>query len=177
MHRLFFAALPDADACAQLSALVERQGRSCRTRWVRPARYHLTLAFLGSNACFREAVAETAMRAAASVRTSAFTWKLDMMRGFCATRSPVVLGASQPFAPLQDLHRRLLDALAGHGVDVPDTRRYVPHVTLGYGGPQAIEPLAVSPVYMAVERFVLLHSVGGERTYRQLGCWSLTDCD
>lgn len=172
-HRLFFAVWPDAAARERLAALVA--GLTCRhdARWVKPARWHLTLAFLGTTMAFPDALAQQALAVGAAVHAPTFAWCADVVRSFGDHRPTCVLGASRPCPPLQSLRRDVLQALAGAGVALPDRRPYVPHVTLGYAHGQALEPERVAAIDVAVGAFVLLHSVAGEARYRELNRWSL----
>lgn len=177
IHRLFFAVWPEAEARRQLEALAEQLGKHYAARWVRPARYHLTLAFVATTHSCPELPIEQALDAAMSVRVSAFAWHPNRVHGFRTSRPPCVLGASRPCAPLQDMHRQLRDALTRADVAVADRRRYVPHITLGYGRGRAIGEMMIPPLDFPVRAFVLLHSVSGESRYRELGRWELAPSD
>ncbi|HET6587064.1 MAG TPA: RNA 2',3'-cyclic phosphodiesterase [Oleiagrimonas sp.] len=172
-QRLFFAALPDAPARAQLAALAERLKQDYPARWIRPSRYHLTLCFLGAREGFEASFIEQARQAASRVHMAAFVWRPDRVAGFRAARPPCVLRADAVDASLQHLHQTLLEALVQQGVSVSDRHRYLPHVTLGYGRDRAMTARTVPTVAFPVRAFVLLHSVPGEADYRELGRWPL----
>ncbi|HET7299571.1 MAG TPA: RNA 2',3'-cyclic phosphodiesterase [Oleiagrimonas sp.] len=172
-QRLFFAALPDAPAREQLVVLAGRLKPDYPARWIRPSRYHLTLCFLGACEGFETSFIEQARQAASKVHAEIFVWRPDRVVGFRAARPPCVLREGTPDASLQHLHRALLEALAGQGLSVPDRRRYLPHVTLGYGHDRVLPARAVPAVVFPIRAFALLHSVTGEADYRELGRWPL----
>jgi len=172
-QRLFFAAWPDASTRTRLAALVGQLKQDCLARWIRPSRYHLTLCFLGTREGFDASFIEQARQAASRVHVEAFVWRPDRVAGFRAARPPCVLRKDATDASLQHLHQTLLEALAQQGVSVSDRRRYLPHVTLGYGRDRAVTARTVQAVAFPVRSFVLLHSVPGETDYRELGRWPL----
>lgn len=172
-HRLFFAAWPDASARKRLADLAGRLKPDYPAHWVHPSRYHLTLCFLGALEQVPTVLVEHARQAATSVRLPAFAWHPDHVAGFRAPRPPCVVRTSVPDASLQCLQQTLSGALVTHGIAMADRRRYVAHVTLGYGHGRIIQDRDMPPMDFPVRSFVLLHSAPGEREYRELGCWSL----
>ena len=186
--RLFFAIDLDAPARADaeragilLAARVAGLGASIR--WVRPAKLHLTLAFLGEVA---DPSAVLRALAAAPFPQPPFGLSLSVVGVFPASGAPRVIwmgpgrGGEQAAAVARLLRRRLQDCGCGPGLP-----RFEPHVTLGRvrrlrtpGGRRlraALAETALPPVSWTVDRISLYESrlESGGSTYHRLATAAL----
>ncbi len=173
-QRLFFALRPEPPTREALVARARHLEPTYRARWVRPARYHVTLQFLGAREHFSSGFIRLAIRAAGDVHAAAFRWYPDCISGFPAKRPPCIACAREAGAPLHVLHQALGKALGDHGIAMHDERPWRPHVTLGYGCGDVVADTTIPAVDFPVRAFFLLHSVPGEKNYREVGCWSLS---
>ena len=174
-HRLFFALLPD-DAVArriEAAAAAVAAGQPLHARMVRPARYHLTLHFLGDHPMLREDVARAAMAAAGQVRAEPFELVLDTASAFHGREPPCVLRCTESPAGLQALWQDLRLALARAGLSGHLSPQFTPHVTYAYahGAPPPAVP--IEPIAWRVDSFALLHSIVGGGAYQRLDAWRL----
>lgn len=174
MQRLFFALWPDAAMRRHLASVAAELGRDYRARWVRPQRYHLTLCFVAEDERFSPARMDRLAQAVACVHAPAFVWHPDRVASFPARRPPCIVHASRDCAALLQLRAALRSALVDRGIRLPEERRFRAHVTLGYGLSGRIEPRALPVRDWRADAFVLLHSVAGQRDYRELGRWPLS---
>jgi 2'-5' RNA ligase len=167
--RLFFALWPGEEQrsrlLAVLSALPRHHGREPH-----PDDLHITLAFLGDLDPERRACAE---RAADAVRCKAFSLLLDRV-GYWARPRILWCGASDCPEPLLRLLGDLNRGLRACGL-VPDSRPFVPHVTLARKA-SPIDPRPVDPPLLwPVDAFALVVSRLGERpSYQVLRRWPLS---
>lgn len=176
-HRLFFALLPPQTVRDRFAAIAEslRGQGTVSGHWIRPPRYHLTLAFLGDHLELRDALLRP-MFAAASVaaeQVAAFSLQIDQVASFRGSQPPCVLCPAMGSTPLQDLWMQLRNELARSRLDGPVGRHFEPHVTLAYGRQRLPAPISVEPVPWRVESFVLLHGEQGRHDYQTLGKWPL----
>ncbi len=177
IDRLFFALWPDEAVRAQLSAAATHLRQKLRPvgRWVGAHRYHLILHFLGDYDVLPVALAQRAMEAAATVRTSRFDLALEEAASFRNRTIPWWLGPSQPSAPLRQLWRDLRDALVAHSVPYDTKLRLAPHVTVLRDATQFLAVTPVPPVKWPIDSFALIHShLGVDSQYRVLGTWPLS---
>lgn len=177
-HRLFFALVPPRMVRERFAAAAEdlRSRGTMSGRWVRPSRYHLTLAFLGDHVELRDTLLRPICAAAAvtAAQATAFDWQVDEIISFRGRQPPCVLHSVVGSMPLQDLWGKLRHELARAGLDGPVGNRLEPHVTLAYGQQMLPSPVALEPVPWRVESFVLLHGQQGGGEYESLGEWPLT---
>ncbi|WP_336030487.1 RNA 2',3'-cyclic phosphodiesterase [Geodermatophilus sp. FMUSA9-8] len=135
--RLFVAVAPPAAARASLAeALAPLRGAPGAPRWGDPARWHLTLLFLG--AVPPELLPGlTAAVGAAVAPTPPATLRLAGAGRFGPRRRPQVLwaGVDGDVGVLADLAARLAGAARGLGLPVED-RPFRPHLTLGRWDPR-----------------------------------------
>lgn len=98
-------------------------------RFVAPATWHLTLAFLSELADAQLAAARTATRAAVT-GIAPFTLQVGDLGFFGPRAAPRVIwiGVGGDLAALQDVQRQLISALAANGLHCAD--RFAPHITL-----------------------------------------------
>jgi 2'-5' RNA ligase len=175
IHRLFFAAHPHAsvlDAIGRAAAKL-REAKLIRGRWTQPAKYHLTLRFLGD---FREPVADIitqASAAAATLRATPFEVVLDRVTTFRGRfQAPCVLRcAPASEQAVRAVWSALGDALADLGADHRIDNRFIAHVTIAYGDRMLQEPIAIEPIVWRVDEFTLMDSHKSQ--YRVEARWPL----
>lgn len=176
VHRLFFALMPDQATRLALTALAEdvRMSRPhFRARWIQPARYHVTLRFLGDHSALRPALVDAAIGAATRLTAVPFDWLLDTIETFRGREPPCVLRSEAPSEPMVQLWHSLGQVLALAGVSVARENAFMPHVTLAYGTGAMIDSMAVGPLLWRVDAFALIHSVVGHSKHEILGRWPL----
>ena len=172
-HRLFFALWPDdATRIAIASVAAQLRTHARGGRWTAADRFHLTLPFLGTYRHLPTALVDSALAAAADVRTPGFAIALDRVGSF-RTRSHLWwLGCEA--GPLLPLYSLLAHAMAGFDVPCPPAT-FVPHVTIVRGAARPPPPdVTVPPVVWPVNSFALIHSESGARNaYHVVGQWPL----
>lgn len=175
LHRLFFALVPPEPVREQIAtaATLLRENGTIEARWVKPARYHVTLAFLGDHPTLRPSLLEAARAAAGKLRVAPFTWLPDQVASFQGRRPPCVLRSAQVSQPLQTLWEQLRRELTLVRLGGRIERSFTPHVTLAYGQQNMAEPVAVAPIAWPVDRVLLLHGEVGGGDYEVLGSWRL----
>lgn len=172
-HRLFFALVPDEALRSRFSEAASslRDQFGATGSWTNPARYHLTLRFLGEAPELRQPLLEAAVRAASQVSLPAFDLVLDRAASFPGSRPPWVLLCREPATGV----RALAQALA----DIGDRRiraeqDFVPHLTVLRHADQALPEQAIGAIRWPVAEFQLLHSrPGQDHAYEELGRWRL----
>lgn len=177
-HRLFFALVPPDDVCNRIAAVATalREQGGLAGRWVRPARYHLTLAFLGDHVNLGDALLASARAAgeAVAAQTAPFAWRADRIDSFRGRQPPCVLRSGADDPHMLALRHALQGELARQALDGFMERSFVPHVTLAYA-----ERVLPAPVWLEqvvdwpVDAFELLHGEVGHHDYRTLGRWRL----
>ena len=176
VHNLFFALVPGDDVRARIAAAARELERSLAPlgRWLKPARYHLTLQFLGQHAQFPSSLAERAIDAGDAVIATAFELVLDRAGSFGVRRIPGWLGCSRVPAGLRSLSDALAQALRAHGVPAADPARFVPHVTVLRDAEEPISFVLPQAVAWPVGSFALIDSrVQPPAPYRVLREWPL----
>lgn len=177
LHRLFFALWPDdatrraiADEAAAL-----RQASVATARWTQPARYHLTLQFLGDSSELRPDVVDAAQRAAATVSAPAFDLPLDRVGSFRNKSIPWWLGCRHTPDGLTVLWERLGAALLKGRVRTEASHSLRPHVTIARDAQRMLSGEETLPsVNWRVDAFVLIHSeLGARNAYTVLDRWRL----
>ena len=167
--RLFFAIPCPA---AQAEAICRwRDSQQLPGRPVPPANLHLTLAFLGAQP---PAALELLQRLAGTLHCAPFELCLDRLErighGFLCLRP------EQTPETLEQLETRLRQTLLEHGLMPPDSRPFLPHLTLLRQSPA--RPCTVAPTFAwPVERFGLYASESGADGvhYRELASWPLSE--
>jgi RNA 2',3'-cyclic 3'-phosphodiesterase len=130
--RLFIGIDIGDDWTNRLSATVARLRPDLGTsvRWVRPELYHVTVVFLGNQPAETVASIERAIISAAT-GVQPFTLSLtDLRRLGGHERGALVASVNDPSGALQLLRSRLDAALVEQDIAI-DSKRLVPHVTLG----------------------------------------------
>jgi RNA 2',3'-cyclic 3'-phosphodiesterase len=172
-HNLFFALWPDEAVRVQMEALAT--ALDCdhhpRGRLLKPARYHLTLQFLGEHAEVTPQLVEDAMKAAGRVQAPAFDLSLDRAGSF---HNVWWLGSAQPPQGLQALWQALSIELMHARVKVVSPGRFTPHVTVVRDAAARLPPTPVAPIEWRVREFVLIDSQP-PRPYTILHRWPLQD--
>jgi len=153
-QRLFFALWPEpemARAIWQATAGLVPKGVGRR---LKPEHIHITLAFLGAIEADQQACV---IQAAGGIQGEAFTLQLDEAGHF--PRPQVVwLGSRQIPPALQTLHTKLVTQLMRQCGFAPETRPFVPHLTLWRKIKRVNLPETLGPVAWPVSRFVLARS-------------------
>ena len=169
-HRLFFALRPqDEEIHAVQARAAALQASHPGTRWLRPARYHLTLLYLGESAGRREDWIAQARSAAREVRGAAFDLVLDRLQALGNPRNPALALVGNAPPALQALHQDLRQRLLRAGF-ARLSAQLLPHLTLGYARPHpALVP--VTPLRLRPAGFCLLLGVDGQADYECLGEW------
>ena len=176
IHNLFFALWPDEAVRVRIAAVAEalRREPAPQGRWIKPHRYHLTLAFLGEHAVLPVALLERASAAAGDVRASSFDLVLDVAGSFGKARIPCWLACSTEPPPLRALFEGLSRALQARGCKVHGGDRFEPHVSVLCDADGPLTAAPEIPVSWRVDEFVLIHSrTVPPAPYRVLGRWPL----
>ncbi len=174
--RLFIGIFPPASVTARISRTADelRARHALTGKPLAPERFHVTLFHLGDYVGLPEALARSAVEAAATVNAGAFEVRFDFAESFAAKSAslPLVLRASTGEDPLMDFQARLGNALRKAGLGRHVGTHFTPHVTLLYDAKSvAREP--VEPVGWTVNEFVLVHSLLGRRRHVHFGRWPL----
>lgn len=128
MHRLFVAYRPPAGILQQL---LTTMGGVAGAHWQTEEQLHLTLRFIGE--VDRHVAADVAA-ALATVHHPRFEIALDGIGQFDRRGRVEALWAGvTPHQPLKTLHNKIDQALGRVGV-APDSRTYLPHITLARFG-------------------------------------------
>lgn len=165
-QRLFLALWPDAKVRAQLAELAEQ----VTEHPVSTANLHLTLVFLGASSQQQSACIADA---AAKISADPLKLQLDYLGGFPKPRIQW-LGCRHIPPALLDLAENLRAQLPACGYP-PETRRYVPHVTLARKVKQPRYQVIEAPIYWQVKDFVLAESCSEKAgvRYRVIEKWGL----
>jgi 2'-5' RNA ligase len=173
--RIFFAALPDTGAKAEM---VQRVRRVCGDRMAANGfdapRLHVSLCFLATGANLSPQIEQRARDAASTVRMRPFTAAFNCIARFSKGdgKRPLVLLGDEGVAGLTALQRSLGAAMRNAGLGHREQSGYTPHVTLLYGT-FPIEEHTIEPIRWTVRDFVLVHSHRGEGRHSHLGHWPL----
>lgn len=164
---------PDAAAAARIDALAQqlRGELGLHGRALGPARYHVTLAFLGDHAGLPPRLVEQASACAGTIVLPPFDITFDRVASFARGRgSPLVLLGSDGVAGLRALAATLAERL--QDVVRSDPRPYTPHLTL-LRDARVVAERPVAPVAWAAREFVLVHSAVGQGRHTVLARWPL----
>lgn len=131
MHRLFVAIRPPR---AMRSSLAAAMGGVAHARWQTDEQLHLTLRFIGE---VDRHAAEDVAAALGTVHHPRFDLALDGMGQFDRKgRIEALWAGVAPQAPVKALHNKVDQALARVGIE-PETRAYLPHITIARFGRNA----------------------------------------
>jgi 2'-5' RNA ligase len=171
--RLFFAAVPDADAAACIYRLagVLKRAHKFEGELIRPDRLHVTLFFLGGGNGPPERIVRMAFEAAAEVRMPPFEVSFDRTSSFRGQpgNHPFVLLGDNGLSPLGSFRRMLGAAMMRKGMRRWVNTDFTPHVTLLYDM-RSVEEQPIEPISWTVSEFVLIHSMRG---HTHLARWPL----
>jgi RNA 2',3'-cyclic 3'-phosphodiesterase len=173
--RIFFAALPDAGAKAEMARRVSRVcGDRMTSNGFDTARLHVSLCFLATGADLSPQIEQKAGAAASTVRMRPFTAAFNCIARFSKGdgRRPLVLLGDDGVAGLAALQRSLGFAMRNAGLGNREQPGFTPHVTLLYGT-FPIDEQTIEPVRWTVRDFVLVRSHRGEGRHSHLGHWPL----
>ena len=154
--RFFLALWPDAAARAALAGHALRWGWPDAARRYDESDWHVTLQFLGALPQDRLA----GLRQGLAVGFEPFEIRLD--RAELWSRGLAVLTCSEVPAELQRLHDALAQALPALGLQ-PETRHYLPHLTLARSAGTALLPPEPPAIAWTVRGYALVRSTGDAR--------------
>lgn len=162
VHRLFFALWPGSPLRQQIRQRVDglEAAHASAGRALDPARYHLTLQYLGDFQPLRPSVVDAATAAACAVHVPGFDLVLDRAGSFPGSRV-WWLGSQHASHELTQLWGSLGTSLARAGVQVKSPPAFSPHVTILRDVRQPIELLPIEPVCWPVHGFALIESCPG----------------
>jgi RNA 2',3'-cyclic 3'-phosphodiesterase len=173
--RIFFAALPDAGAKAEMARRVSRVcGDRVMANGFDAARLHVSLCFLATGADLSPQIEQRARAAASAVRMRPFTAAFNCVARFSKGdgKRPLVLLGDEGVGGLTALQRSLGLAMREVGLGHREQPGFTPHVTLLYGT-LPIEEQTIEPIRWTVRDFVLVQSHRGEGRHSYLGSWPL----
>lgn len=155
-NRLFFALWPSADIRARIAtATAVLSAHHSGGRRLNPARYHLTLKFLGDDVTL--AVETSALNAAARIEAPPFSLRLDQAGSFRNRDIPIWLDPSEIPAELVYLDQVLRRALG----ERPRGQKlsFAPHLTVMREAKIPLPTVSIEPIEWRVDGFVLIRSV------------------
>jgi len=170
--RLFLALMPPdpvRDACEKAARdLVIKMVPGGRA--VPPAKYHLTLIFLGHQLTADQQFA--ALEAAGQVAADPFDIRLDHAACFPDAHA-WWLGQRKMPDGLMPLRAALLDGVHAAGIN-PERLRFNPHVTVHRSG-RKLPPTQIAPIDWRVTDFAMIRSslLPEMSVYEEIGRWSL----
>jgi 2'-5' RNA ligase len=175
-HRIFLAALPDAETAGRIYALAEElKARYGFTgNLILPEHLHVTLFHLGDWAALPDEIVVLASLAASQLQVPEFpvTFKrAESLRNSTGVHPFVLTGDKNTWA-WRVLHDGLRMALTDAGLGGATKGEFLPHITLTYDKLR-VKPHAIEPVTWQVKDFVLIHSELGRTTHNHLGRWPL----
>lgn len=173
-RKLFFALWPDSGVRAQIEEHAKSldAGSARHGRLSKPARYHLTLQFLGEYPVLPRCLVEDAARAAARVHVPPFELVLDQAGSF---RNVWWLGCADSPPGLLALWQALGSELTNARIEARGADAFRPHVTIRRGG-AALPATPIMPIHWCVRDFVLVDSQPPE-PYTILHRWPLADAE
>jgi 2'-5' RNA ligase len=173
-HRIFLAALPDAQTAAHVHAVAEemKTEHGFTANLILPEHLHVTLFHLGDWAALPDEIVTLASGAASQVSIPAFDVTFRRAESFRNSTGvfPFVLTGDK--TQWIALHEALRAALTNAGLGGATRGDFAPHITLTYDKVR-VKPHAIAPVTWLVRDFVLIHSELGKTTHNHLGRWPL----
>lgn len=174
-HNLFFGLMPDERSLNQMTREVERLrvGSELGGRWVKPARFHLTLHYLGAFSELPAELVSRACRGASQVKMSGFELALDRAGHF--GQGVGWLGSTQADAPLLQLWESLRSALMREHVRIQGHAAFKPHVTVLRDARRGLPAGPIEPIVWPIRDFALIDSqLGARNEYVVVQRWSLS---
>lgn len=162
--RLFFAVELNSELRQALSQLIDelkQEPWGHRVRWVHPENLHVTLRFLGTTNS--EKISELARHAHNAInKIEPFPLQLHNIRFFPSPTAPRAIAADIiPTSELFELANALEEVASNLGF-TPETKPYLPHLTLGriihHHAPNLREELNLNTSPMIVNEIVLFNS-------------------
>ena len=162
--RLFFAIELNSELRQALSQLIDelkQEPWGHRVRWVHPENLHVTLRFLGTTN--PEKISELATHAHNAInKIEPFPLQLHNIRFFPSPTAPRAIAADIiPTSELFELAHALEEVASNLGF-TPETKPYLPHLTLGriihHHAPNLREELNLNTSPMLVNEIVLFNS-------------------
>ncbi len=169
-RRLFFALTPSGELARAFHQLAMQDLQACRGRRLKPEQIHLTLRFIGP---VTAEVATCLQDAAGHIHLPAFELVFDTLGFWPRPRVVWSMPTRVPTA-LTDLASQLERTCVGCGLP-PETRAYVPHLTLLRNARQRPDNANMPPLHWPVEAFALMRSetLPQGAVYTELQRWSL----
>ena len=170
-HKLFFALWPGEAVRVQ----IEERAKTLdgehhpRGRLLKPARYHLTLHFLGEHADMSPRLIADVVSAAGRVQAPAFDLSLDQAGSF---QNVWWLGSARPPEGLKVLWQTLGAELTHARVTMAPSDTFTPHVTVVRDATARLSSTPIAPIQWRMREFVLIGSQP-PRPYTILHRWSL----
>lgn len=171
----FFALRPAAGDAASVHAFAEKLLRSQGLAGTRIGleQLHITLEPIGQD--IDTSVLDSACHAADMVRGHAFDVRFDAAMTFAIPRGPFVLlgakGLEDGLNGVRQLRTQLGCALADDGFR--PSRRYEPHMTLGYDPHKRVDRMAIETIGFKVDEFALVKSHIGHSLHEVVRTWQL----
>ncbi len=169
-QRLFFALTPSNELAQAFHEVAMTELQACRGRRLKPEQIHLTLRFLGSTdhdraTCLREAADRLSL--------PAFELVFDTLGYWPRPRVVWSMPSHVPSA-LTDLAAQLERIAVACGLQ-PETRAYVPHLTLLRNARQRPVSVSMPPLHWPVDSFALISSqtLPQGAIYTELQRWAL----
>lgn len=160
--RLFFALWPDDEVRFRIDENRKRYNiNSNKGRLVCSSNLHLTLHYIGNTTIAEMTCLD---RQARQVNAGAFNMILDCA-GYFKTPKVLWIGCQTVPQGLIDLQQNLGQEISKCQF-TPEVRPYSPHVTVARKIYHAPEPVVVTPIDWAIDRFVMVESIsvrGGVR--------------
>lgn len=175
--RLFVGLVPDVPTRRAMASRVTRlrgQLGEPRVRWVRAARYHATLVFLGDHDALPPAIVAQVDAAVRGIGVVNRPWVLDHATSFPGRRPPWILRSHDEPAWLRQAWQVLYDHLTDAYPQLRIDARFVPHVTVAYSSAAALADIAIEPLPWSDMQIALLRSHPGQPDYDTLATWPLT---
>ena len=152
-RRVFFSLWPDDEVRERITAIAREWASRSQGVAIRPANFHVTLAFLGA---LSAPALDRARAVGAALHGAPFEFSLDTIESWAAAEV-LCLTATQPEPTLLSLAARLRFSLLAQQVD-SSPQEFRPHVSLARR-PAARIDAPIGPVSWPVCEFVLVESV------------------
>jgi 2'-5' RNA ligase len=166
-ERFFFALRPDSETARAIDAFTARELPDGRR--VPPGHQHVTLALTEDVAPPASDLIARLLEAGAQVEGECFDLVLDRISAHARTAALV---PSLPPAPLLDLQRRIIAAMADQGARLRAGWRFSPHQTLCYRRGETFSH-RVDGFVWSVRDFVLVRSLVGLGRHEMVHRWPL----
>jgi len=173
-HNLFFGLLPGAHTRNRMTLEVERLrvAHDLQGRWIKPARYHMTLHYLGTFSELPEELVSRACQGASEIRMPEFDLVLDRAGHFA--QGVGWLGSAVTDARLQQLWEELRVALTRVHVRIQGHAAFKPHVTVLRDARRGLPADPIEPIVWPVRDFALIDSqLGAHNEHVVVQRWQL----